>query len=92
MSNSKADASGIFRTKQMLRPAELVLGGFTDMQDTERPSGQTIEEIISDKVKEYDYPVCFNFPCGHQEVNYTLRLGMKYKLIVGDDGGKLVSG
>ncbi len=72
--------------------AGFVVGSFTDMQDTERPFGQTIEEIISDKVREYDYPVCFNFPCGHQEVNYTLRLGMKYRLIVGDDGGKLVSG
>ncbi len=70
--------------------AGLVLGGFTDLQDTERPFGQTIEEIIWDKVKEYDYPVCFNFPCGHQDVNYTLALGMRHTLTVDAGGAKLV--
>lgn len=69
----------------------LVVGSFTDMQDTERPFGQTIEEIVFDKVREYGYPVCFNFPCGHQEVNYTLRLGMPHKLIVTDAGATLES-
>lgn len=67
----------------------LIVGGFTDMQDTERPFGQTIEEIIWDKVKEYDYPVCFNFPCGHQDVNYTLTLGTEHTLIVTDSGVSL---
>jgi muramoyltetrapeptide carboxypeptidase len=64
----------------------LIVGGFTDMQDTERPFGQTIEEIIFDKVKEYDYPVCFNFPCGHQEINYTLTIGMEHRLNVNAQG------
>ncbi len=68
----------------------LVVGSFTDLQDTERPFGQTIEEIIWDKVKEYNYPVCFNFPCGHQDINYTLTLGMTHKLIVNDQGGELL--
>lgn len=67
----------------------IIIGSFTDMQDTERPFGQTIEEIIRDKVEEYDYPVCFNFPCGHQEVNYTLSLGMEHKLIVSETGSTL---
>jgi len=67
----------------------LVLGGFTDMEDTERPFGQTLEEIIWDKVKEYSYPVCFNFPVGHQDVNYTLTLGTTHKLIVTENGGTL---
>jgi len=64
----------------------LVIGGFTEMEDTERPFGQTVEEIIWDKVKEYDYPVCFNFPCGHQDINYTLTLGAVHKLAVSDNG------
>ncbi len=67
----------------------LILGGFTEMEDTTRPFGQTIEEIIFDKVKEYDYPVCFNFPAGHQEINYTLTLGATHKLTVTDNGGTL---
>lgn len=67
----------------------LIIGGFTDMQDTTRPFGQTIEEIIWDKVKEYNYPVCFNFPCGHQEVNYSLCLGMQHELRVEESGVSL---
>lgn len=67
----------------------LILGGFTEMEDTERPFGQTVEQIIWDKVKEYDYPVCFNFPCGHQDINYTLTLGAMHKLKVTDTGGVL---
>jgi len=67
----------------------LIVGGFTDLQDTERPFGQKVEELILDKVKEYDYPVCFNFPCGHQEINYTLTLGMEHTLTVDENGGLL---
>jgi len=70
--------------------AGLLVGSFTDMQDTERPFGQTLEEIIWDKVKEYDYPVAFNFPCGHQEINYPLALGVKHFFKVSEQGAELI--
>ncbi len=60
----------------------LVVGSFNDLEDTEKPFGQTVEQIITDKVKEYDYPVAFNFECGHDTVNYAICLGMKYRLVV----------
>lgn len=63
----------------------LVCGGFTDMKDTERPFGQELQELIRDKVNEYDYPVCFDFPSGHQDINYTLRMGMEHELLVSDE-------
>lgn len=69
--------------------AALLVGSFTEMQDTERPFGQTIEQIIADKVKEYPYPVCFNFPCGHQEVNYPLVLNAVHSLEVTTNGSVL---
>jgi muramoyltetrapeptide carboxypeptidase len=62
----------------------LVCGGFSDMKDTDRPFGQEIYEIIMDKVSEYDYPVCFDFPAGHIDTNFTLQLGMKHALHVGN--------
>jgi muramoyltetrapeptide carboxypeptidase len=68
----------------------LIVGSFTDTEDTERPFGQTVEEIIWDKIKEYDYPVAFNLPCGHQEINYTLKLGMHHTITVGDRSSMLV--
>lgn len=67
----------------------LIVGGFTEMEDTDRPFGQTVEQIILDKVKEYDYPVCFDFPAGHLDVNHTLTLGSWHKLTVTDQGTHL---
>ncbi|RYE25166.1 MAG: LD-carboxypeptidase [Sphingobacteriales bacterium] len=69
--------------------AGLILGGFTDMKDTTRPFGETIEQIILEKVGEYDYPVCFNFPAGHQDINYTLCLGLHHQLKVTATGATL---
>ncbi len=80
------------RADKLSELAGLVVGSFTDIEDTERPFGQTVEEIIMDKVKEYDYPVCFNLACGHQDINYTLTLGAKHSLVVDAAGGKLITG
>jgi muramoyltetrapeptide carboxypeptidase len=63
--------------------AGLVVGAFVDGKETNTPFGQTEYEIISNLVSEYDYPVCFGFPCGHQAANYALRLGVKHELKIG---------
>jgi muramoyltetrapeptide carboxypeptidase len=60
----------------------LIVGGFTEMKDTTIPFGQTVYEVINDVVKEYDYPVCFDFPVGHCSENYAMRIGIKYNLSV----------
>lgn len=64
--------------------AALVVGGFTDMKDNEIPFGRTAEEIIIDAVKEYDYPVVFNIPAGHQSKNFPLILGRDVILTSGE--------
>lgn len=63
--------------------AGLVFGGFTDIKDTDRPFGKTVYEAIEDIVKEYAYPVCFNFPVSHGKENYALKVGGTYQLSVG---------
>jgi len=60
----------------------LIVGGMTDMKDNAIPFGKSANEIILDAVKEYDYPVCFNFPAGHIDDNYALYLGKETKLTV----------
>jgi len=60
--------------------AGLIVGQFTDIKDNEDPFGKTVEEIILDAVRDYDFPVCFGFPAGHEEPNLALRLGCTYKL------------
>ena len=60
----------------------LIVGKFTDMKDTTIPFGQSVNEVIRDVVKEYDYPVCFNFPVSHDRENYALKIGIEYELSV----------
>ncbi|MCW3093197.1 MAG: LD-carboxypeptidase [Ferruginibacter sp.] len=63
--------------------AGLVIGRFTDVKDTERPFGKSVEEVIHDVVKEYEYPTCFNFPVSHDKENYALKVGAIYQLKLG---------
>ncbi len=70
------------RSGKFSKLAGLIIGGFTDMKDTERPFGKTAFEIIRDIVEEYDYPVCFDFPVSHSDKNYALKIGVGYKLKV----------
>jgi muramoyltetrapeptide carboxypeptidase len=72
------------RAGKLSNLAGLVVGGMSDMKDNTVPFGKTAEEIILDAVKEYNYPVCFNFPAGHIDRNLALLFGKKVKLEVGD--------
>ncbi|MES3016654.1 MAG: LD-carboxypeptidase [Bacteroidota bacterium] len=60
----------------------LIIGGFTDLKDNDISFGHTAEEIIMSHVKEYDYPVCFNFPAGHIEDNRAMIFGRDVILTV----------
>lgn len=60
----------------------LLVGGMTEMKDNAVPYGKTAEQIIFDAVKEYRYPVCFNFQAGHIERNTALYLNRKVHLTV----------
>jgi muramoyltetrapeptide carboxypeptidase len=60
----------------------LIAGGFTGMKDNEIPFGKQVQEIILDAVKEYGYPVCFDFPAGHGNDNVALYMGRKVRVIV----------
>lgn len=57
----------------------LIVGGFTDLKDNAIPFGETIPEIIMSHVKEYDYPVAFDFPAGHIPDNHALIFGRDTK-------------
>jgi len=62
----------------------LIIGGFTELKDNDIPFGQTAEQIIMEHVKEFDYPVCFNFPAGHIQDNRALIFGRMSTLRVED--------
>lgn len=80
------------RSDKLSRLAGLVIGHMTDLKDTELPFGQTIEEIILDKIKEYNYPVGFGFPIGHESPNLPWVHSSSAHLVVTTEGSKLKCG
>ncbi len=70
------------RSGKLDKLAGLVVGNFTDTKDTERPFGKTLYQAIHDVAKDYNYPVCFNFPVGHSKENYALKVGVEYELSI----------
>lgn len=61
----------------------LILGGFSDLKDTTRPFGKDIYQLLEEVFKEYNFPVCYNFPVSHERENLALIVGMKYDFKVG---------
>ena len=62
----------------------LIIGGLTEIHDNPDPFGKPVEQAIFDVVKDYDYPVVFGFPAGHQPENRAIVFGEKAKITVGE--------
>ncbi|HYV92022.1 MAG TPA: LD-carboxypeptidase [Chitinophagales bacterium] len=74
------------RSGKLENLAGLIVGHFTDMKnkDESNPFGKTAYEIIAEHVNEFDFPVCFGFPAGHEPDNRALVIGEEWKLEVGE--------
>lgn len=70
--------------------AGLVVGHMTDIKDLKLPFGETIEEIIINKVQHLKYPVAFNFPIGHENPNIAWIHGSVMTLNVNESGSQLL--
>jgi muramoyltetrapeptide carboxypeptidase len=65
--------------------AGLIMGGFKIKPDDDPDAEfvKTLEEIVMEKVEDCHFPVCFDFPVGHQKNNFALKCGVEYELKVG---------
>ena len=66
--------------------AGLIVGGLTEMKDNHIPFGFTPHEIVANVMKEYDIPICFDFPAGHIDRNLSLIMGRRVHLEVNANG------
>lgn len=65
----------------------LIVGGFKIKKDDEGEEfGKTLEEIVTEHTKEFHFPVCFDFPVGHQKNNFALKCGIEYTLQIDNNG------
>jgi len=62
----------------------LIVGQFSECEE-DPLMNKSIAGIIYDAVKDYDFPICFNFPAGHTNTNFPLVLGANVKLTVNEN-------
>lgn len=68
----------------------LIVGGFkVKPDDAGEEFGKSIYDIVLEKVKEYTYPIAFDFPVGHQRNNFALKCGAKHVFMVNENGSVL---
>lgn len=60
----------------------LVIGHMTDLKNSELKFGENMEQIVNHAVRDYQYPLAFNFPTGHEEPNCAWIHGMSATLDV----------
>lgn len=78
------------RTGKLKNLKALIVGGFKiKPDDPGEEFGKTIEEIVLEKIKNYKYPVCFDFPVGHQRNNFALKCGVKHRINVKENEATL---
>lgn len=70
------------------RLSGLIIGQFTEYEE-KKQLGKELYGALADLVKDYDYPVCFNFPVGHVTRNLPLVNGAPVRLEVGKKEVKL---
>ena len=63
----------------------LIIGGMTELEDTDPPLGRSIEEIILEQLRFSNMPVIFNFPTGHINDNRALVIGKHIKISINEN-------
>ena len=74
------------RSGKLKKAAGVIVGDFKDSKPDEEFPGKTVYEIIADYLQPLDIPVCYGFPAGHDEPNYSLYFGRETSLVVADAG------
>lgn len=67
----------------------LIIGQFTEYEE-DHSTKKSLYGALSDLVKEYNYPICFDFPVGHITENLPLINGAEVEFISGKKGVELL--
>jgi muramoyltetrapeptide carboxypeptidase len=78
------------RSGKLSQLAGLIVGHMSDMHDNAIPFGKDACEIIAEHTGKYNYPVCYNFPVGHEPHNLAIVCGREARLEVSESGTSLV--
>ena len=68
----------------------VIVGGMTSMNDNDIPWGKDSLEIIKDVLKDYDFPIIYNFPAGHIKDNRAMIFGKTITIDVTPKGSSVI--
>jgi muramoyltetrapeptide carboxypeptidase len=75
------------RANKFAKLAGLVIGYMTDITEDSRAFEETPEQIILNHTQEYNYPIAFRFPSGHENPNFAWVQGGRVLLEVNGELG-----
>ncbi|MFH4963714.1 LD-carboxypeptidase [Gaetbulibacter sp. M235] len=68
----------------------LIVGDISEVRVNPTPWGSSVEQLILDALSEYDFPIAFNMPAGHEKDNRAMIFGRTVDLIVDKDKSTVV--
>jgi muramoyltetrapeptide carboxypeptidase len=68
----------------------LIVGQISDVKKNTTDFGRSINELILDVLDEYNFPILFDFPAGHEKTNFPIILGRKVILDVSKSDSKVI--
>ena len=67
----------------------LIVGQISDIKENPTDFGMSVNKLILELLEEYDFPILFDFPAGHEKTNYPIILGRKIILDVSKSESKV---
>ncbi|MBD0831395.1 S66 peptidase family protein [Aestuariibaculum sediminum] len=62
--------------------AGVLIGDMSRVKRNTTPWGTSVEQLIIDVLKDYNFPIAFNMPAGHEKDNRALILGKTVEFVV----------
>ena len=59
----------------------VLVGQFSDIKDNDDPFGESLQEIVLNTFTRFDIPIAFGFQAGHEQPNWSVKLGSQYELL-----------
>ncbi len=67
----------------------VIVGDMSNLRKNTTPWGKSIEQLVLDVFEDYEIPILFGFPAGHEDQNVALILGREIELSVSKEKGEV---
>ena len=68
----------------------VIVGDITKVRKNTTPWGVSVEQLIVDALSEYNFPIAFNMPAGHEKDNRAMIFGRTVQLKVDKNQSTIV--